>query len=225
MVGNLNCAGHNFMCIAVDPAGCFCVCSALCTCVSYTEVLKHCHVCNTEAACFCADSAILVIVIIQVVGGLPCTSSQSVFLHFVYASLPAHNAAAFLQQTITTHFVLQLTIATKRLSTIFGDREGFLGPDGSFQDLTRFIIAAAYSHAMHKGRVQSTKPTDQVEWDSHKYNAGTPLPNRFAAQSLDSVLTCCPMKYPAGPTRLCTCCRQPSPAMLLNCRLVCCLWK
>ena len=68
---------------------------------------------------------------------------------------------------------LQLTQATKRLSTTFGDAKGYdIGPEGSFQDLTRFLIAAAYSHAMHKGRVQTTKPTDQVDWDSHSYNPG-----------------------------------------------------
>ena len=66
-------------------------------------------------------------------------------------------------------------IATKRLATTFGEREAPLGADGSFQDLTRFIIAAAYSHAMHKGRVQSTKSSDQVAWDSHNYNPGTAL--------------------------------------------------
>ena len=68
---------------------------------------------------------------------------------------------------------LQLMIATKRLSTTFGDREAPMGAEGSFQDLTRFIIAAAYSHAMHKGRVQNVKPTDKVSWDSHNYSPGT----------------------------------------------------
>lgn len=73
---------------------------------------------------------------------------------------------------------LQLTQATKRLSTNFGEAKGYdIGPEGSFQDLTRFLIAAAYSHAMHKGRVQTTKPTDQVDWDSHRFNPGEIIPS------------------------------------------------
>ena len=68
---------------------------------------------------------------------------------------------------------LQLVTATKRLSTTFGEEKGFLGqPEGSFQDLTRFIIAAAYSHSMHKGRVPSVKDTDLVDWETHQYNEG-----------------------------------------------------
>ena len=66
-----------------------------------------------------------------------------------------------------------MTTASKRLATTFGEEKGFLGqPEGSFQDLTRFIIAAAYSHSMHKGRVPSVKDTDLVDWKSHQYNEG-----------------------------------------------------
>ncbi|KAL3133450.1 hypothetical protein ABBQ38_007313 [Trebouxia sp. C0009 RCD-2024] len=65
----------------------------------------------------------------------------------------------------------KMSTASKRLATTFGEEKGFLGqPEGSFQDLTRFIIAAAYSHSMHKGRVANVKDTDLVDWNSHQYN-------------------------------------------------------
>jgi hypothetical protein len=64
-----------------------------------------------------------------------------------------------------------LTIATKRLSTTFGEEKGFLGkPEGSFQDLTRLVIAAAYSYAMQQGRVSVDKDADLII--SHQYNEG-----------------------------------------------------
>ncbi len=65
---------------------------------------------------------------------------------------------------------VQLMTAIKRLSTTFGDKKGFLGPEGSFQDLMRFVIAAAYSHSMQKGRVTSEKNVDLI--DTHQYNEG-----------------------------------------------------
>lgn len=68
---------------------------------------------------------------------------------------------------------MQLTTATKRLSTTFGEQKGFLGqPEGSFQDLTRFIIAAAYSHSMHMGRAGDVKDKDLVDWQTHQYSEG-----------------------------------------------------
>lgn len=71
---------------------------------------------------------------------------------------------------------MQLTTATKRLSTTFGEQKGFLGqPEGSFQDLTRFIIAAAYSHSMHMGRAGQVKDTDLVDWQTHQYSEGRPI--------------------------------------------------
>lgn len=69
--------------------------------------------------------------------------------------------------------LVQLTTATKRLSTTFGEEKGFLGqPEGSFQDLTRFIIAAAYSYSMHKGRAGTVKDTGLVDWETHQYSEG-----------------------------------------------------
>lgn len=62
-------------------------------------------------------------------------------------------------------------MASKRLSTIFGEEKGFLGkPEGSFQDLTRLVIAAAYSNALQKGRATVDKDPDLIL--SHQYNEG-----------------------------------------------------
>ena len=70
---------------------------------------------------------------------------------------------------------MQLSVATKRLATTFQGVVGPLGAEGSFQDLMRFVIAAAYSYSMHKGHVLSVKPTDKVDWDSHRYNPGVAM--------------------------------------------------
>jgi len=64
-----------------------------------------------------------------------------------------------------------LTVATKRLSTTFGEEKGFLGkPEGSFQDLTRLVIAAAYIYALQKGRATVDKDVDLIS--SHQYSEG-----------------------------------------------------
>lgn len=91
---------------------------------------------------------------------------------FSCASAVHHHADQLLQQY---QLLVQLTTATKRLSTTFGEQKGFFGqPEGSFQDLTRFIIAAAYSHSMHMGRAGDVKDTDLVDWQTHQYNEGKP---------------------------------------------------
>ena len=118
---------------------------------------------------------------------------------------------------------MQLTTATKRLSTTFGEEKGFLGqPEGSFQDLTRFIIAAAYSYSMHKGRAATVKATDLVDWQTHQYNEG----------GITKALCCCWLA--SAIAALCntlqyftvaTCCddllflESPTSCMLPSCRL------
>ena len=101
----------------------------------------------------------------------------------------------------TCSLLVQLTTAIKRLSTTFGEEKGFLGqPEGSFQDLTRFIIAAAYSYSMHKGRTGSVKDTDLVDWQTHQYSEGTMTyalcccgfaPDVAATGNTEGLLHCC----------------------------------
>ena len=69
--------------------------------------------------------------------------------------------------------MLQLRVAQKRLSTLFGERDGFHGQEeGSFQDMVRYIISTAYSHSLENGRISQPRPSDMVDWDTHSYNPG-----------------------------------------------------
>ncbi|KAA6425648.1 MAG: hypothetical protein FRX49_04545 [Trebouxia sp. A1-2] len=85
-------------------------------------------------------------------------------------SLPADKIQAVLAAGLP-YQERKLTVATRRLSTTFGEEKGFLGkPEGSFQDLTRLVIAAAYSYALQKGRPTVDRDVDLIE--SHQYNEG-----------------------------------------------------